>query len=45
MDINVSSLLPSYEAIMDMLTTLLEGCNKPIEPKNVIRLLKAQYDK
>jgi hypothetical protein len=24
---------------------LLEGCNKPIEPDNIIRVLKAQYDK
>jgi hypothetical protein len=45
MDIILSSLPPSYEAIMDSLTTSLERCNKPIEPENIIRVLKAQYDK
>jgi hypothetical protein len=44
-DIILSSLPPSYEAIIDALTTLLEGCKQPVEPKNIIRLLKAQYDK
>jgi hypothetical protein len=45
MDIILSSLPPSYEAIMDALTTSLEGCKQLIEPENIIRLLKAQYDK
>jgi hypothetical protein len=45
MDIILFSLPTSYEAIMNALTTLLEGCKQPIEPKNIIRLLKAQYDK
>jgi hypothetical protein len=34
-----------YEAMMNVLTTLLEECNKPIKPDNIIRVFKAQYDK
>jgi hypothetical protein len=30
---------------MNVLMTSLEECNKPIEPNNIIRVLKAQYDK
>jgi hypothetical protein len=45
MDIIISSLPPSYEAIMYVLTTSLEECNKPIKPDNIIRVLRVQYDK
>jgi hypothetical protein len=45
MDIILSSLPPSYEAMMNALTTSLEECNKPIKLDNIIRVLKAWYDK
>ena len=45
MDIILASLPPSYEAEMNTLTTLLEECDRPLEPDNIIRVLKAQYDK
>jgi hypothetical protein len=45
MDIILSSLPPSYEAIMNALTTLIEECNWPIKLDNILRVLKAQYDK
>jgi hypothetical protein len=45
MDIILSSLPPSYETVMDALTTSLEGYKQPIKPEIVIRLLKAQYNK
>ena len=45
MDIILASLPPSYEAVMNALTTSLEECDRPLEPDNIIRVLKAQYDK
>jgi hypothetical protein len=45
MDIILASLLPSYKSVMNALTTLLEECNKPIKVDNIIRVLKAQYNK
>jgi hypothetical protein len=45
MNIILTSIPPSYESTMDSLTTLLEESGKPIKPKNIIRVLKAQYDK
>ena len=45
MDIILASLPPSYEAAMNALTTSLEECDRPLEPDNIIRVLKAQYDK
>ena len=45
MDIILASLPPSYEAVMNALTTSLEECRKPLEPDSIIRTLKAQYDK
>ena len=38
MDIILASLPPSYEAVMNALTTtLLKKCNRPLEPNNIIR--------
>ena len=45
MDIILASLPPSYEAVMNALTTSLQECDRPLEPDNIIRVLKAQYDK
>jgi hypothetical protein len=45
MDIILSSLPPSYECIMNALTTSLEECNRPIKPNNIIKVLKTQYDR
>ena len=45
MDIILASLLPSYAAVMNAITTSLEECDRPLEPDNIIRVLKAQYDK
>ena len=41
-DIILASLPPSYEAVMNALTTSLQECNRPLEPDNIIRVLKAQ---
>ena len=45
LDIIPASLLPSYEAMMNALTMSLEEVGKPIEPDNVIRILKSKYDR
>jgi hypothetical protein len=45
MDIILASLPPSYESVMNALTTSLEECGKPLVPSDIIRVLKAQYDK
>jgi hypothetical protein len=45
MDIILSLLPPSYELMMNPLIMLLEECKKPVKPENIIRVLKAQYDK
>jgi hypothetical protein len=45
MHIVLASIPPSYESTMDALTTSLEECGRPIKPENIIRVLKAQYDK
>jgi hypothetical protein len=45
MNIILASIPLSYESTMDALMTSLEECGKPIKPKNIIRVLKAQYDK
>jgi hypothetical protein len=44
MNIILTSIPPSYESMMDALMTSLKECRKPIKPKNIIRVLKAQYD-
>ena len=45
MDIILSSLPPSYDAVMNALTTSLEECGRAMDPDSIIRVLKAQYDK
>jgi gag-polypeptide of LTR copia-type len=45
MDIILASLPPSYESVMNALTTSLEECGKPLIPSDIIRVLKARYDK
>ena len=45
LDITLASLLPSYESVMNTLTTSLEEVGKPIEIDSIIRILKSQYDK
>ena len=45
LDIILGALPPSYESVMNALTTSLEEVGKPIEIDSVIRILKAQYDK
>ena len=45
LDIILGALLPSYESVMNALTTSLEEVGKPIEIDSVIRILKSQYDK
>ena len=45
LDIILASLLPSYNAVMNALTTSLEEVGKPIEPDYVIRILESQYDR
>ena len=44
LDILLASLLPSYEAVMNALTTSLEEVGKPLDPDNIIRILKSQYN-
>jgi transposase InsO family protein len=44
-DIILASLPPSYESVMNALTTSLEECGKPLIPDDIIRVLKSQYDK
>ena len=41
----LGALLPSYELVMNALTTSLEEVGKHIEIDSVIRILKSQYDK
>ena len=41
----IGALLPSYESVMNALTTSLEEVGKHIEMDSVIRILKSQYDK
>ena len=45
LDIILGALPPSYESVMNALTTSLEEVGKPIEIDSVIRILKAKYDK
>ena len=45
MQIVLAWIPPSYESTMDALTTMLEEFGRPIQPDNIIRVLKAQYDK
>ena len=45
LDIILGALPPSYELVMNALTTSLEEVGKPIKIDSVIRILKAQYDK
>jgi chromosome condensin MukBEF ATPase and DNA-binding subunit MukB len=45
MDIILSSLPPSYETLMNSLTTSLEECKQLIKSNNIIRVLKSQYDR
>src|SRR3979490_1155053 len=44
-DILLASLPPSYEAVMNALITSLEEVGKPLDPDNIIRILKSQYDR
>ena len=45
LDIILASLPPSYEAMMNAITTSLKEFRKPIEPDYVIRILESQYDR
>ena len=45
LDIILGALPPSYELVMNALTTSLEEVGKPIEIDSVIRILKSQYYK
>src|SRR3979490_183300 len=45
LDILLSSLPPSYESLMNTLMTSLEEVGKPLDPDNIIRILKSQYDR
>ena len=45
MDIILSSLPPSYDVVINALTTSLEECGRAMNPDSIIRVLKAQYDK
>ena len=45
LDIILETLLPSYESVMNALTTSLEEVGKPIEIDSIIRILKSQYNK
>ena len=45
LDIIIGALPPSYESVMNALTTSLEDVGKPIEIDSIIRILKYQYDK
>ena len=45
LDIILGALLPSYESVMNALTSSHEEMGKPIEIDSVIRNLKSQYDK
>ena len=45
LDIILGGLPPSYESVMNALTTSLEGVGKSIEIDSVMRILKSQYDK
>ena len=45
MDIILASLPPSYDVVMNALTTLMEECGNPLKPNNIIRVLKAQFNK
>ena len=41
----IGALPPSYESVMNALTTSLEDVRKPIEIDSIIKILKSQYDK
>ena len=45
LDMILGALPPSYESVMNALTTSLEEVGKPIEIDSIIRILKSQYDK
>ena len=45
LDIILGALPPSYESVMNALTTSLEEVGKPIEIDSIIRILKSQCDK
>ena len=45
LDIILGALPPSYESVMNALTTSLEEVGKPIKIDSVIRILKSQYNK
>ena len=44
LDIILGALLPSYESVMNVLTTSLEEVGKLIEINSIIRILKSQYN-
>ena len=45
LDIILGALPPSYESVMNALSTSLEEVGKPIEIDSVIMILKYQYNK
>ena len=45
MDIILASLPPTYDAVMNALTTSLEECGRTMDPHSLIRILEAQYKK
>ena len=45
LDIILGALPPSYESVMNALTTSHEEVGKPIEIDSIIRILKSQYNK
>ena len=45
LDIILGALPPSYDSVMNVLTTSLEEVGKPIEIDSIIRILKSQYNK
>ena len=45
LDIILGALPPSYELVMNALTTSLEEVGKPIDIDSIIRILKSQYNK
>ena len=45
LDIILGALPPSYESVMNALTTFLEEVGKPIEIDSIIRIQKSQYVK
>ena len=45
LDIILGALPPSYESVMNALTSSLDEVGEPIEIDSIIRILKSQHDK